>query len=172
MSASAYSAMAPTDLIIGGLPGPTAPTSFTSSFRPARTPEPAQTSSPPATTSVLTLPAASEKSGKKPAGKSGDPRVNRHKYPRIKVNYIALVRHPERGEEFVQCEDVSRGGLRFKSTSRYLEQTRIEVAAPYSSGQPAIFVPARIVYVQELPEQNLFRYGAQSLNTDRSSSTP
>jgi hypothetical protein len=99
--------------------------------------------------------------------KPAAPGVDRHKHPRIKVNYIALVRHAERGEEFVQCEDVSRGGLRFKSTSRYLEQTLIEVAAPYSSGQPAIFVPARMVYVQELPEQNLFRYGVQYLNSER-----
>lgn len=77
------------------------------------------------------------------------------------------MRHAERGEEFVQCEDISRGGLRFKSTSRYVEQTFIEVAAPYSSGQAAIFVTARIVYVQELPEQNLFRYGAQYLSSDK-----
>ena len=103
----------------------------------------------------------------KPVQKVGPSGVNRRKYPRIKVNYIALVRHAERGEEFVQCEDVSRGGLRFKSTSRYMEQTLIEVAAPYSSGQAAIFVPARIIYVQELPEQNLFRYGVQYLSSDK-----
>jgi len=80
---------------------------------------------------------------------------------------MGLVRHPERGEEFVQCEDISRGGLRFKSTSRYMEQTLIEVAAPYSSGQAAIFVAARIVFVQELPEQNLLRYGVQYLSSDK-----
>lgn len=83
------------------------------------------------------------------------------------MNYIALVRQAERGEEFVQCEDVSRGGLLFKSTSRYVEHTLIEVAKPYSAGQAAIFVPARIVYVQELPEQNLFRYGVQYLSSDK-----
>ncbi len=83
------------------------------------------------------------------------------------MNYIALVRHPERGEEFVQCQDVSRGGLRFKSTSRYMEQTLIEVAAPYSSGQAAIFVAARIVFVQELPEQNLFRYGVEYISSPK-----
>ena len=77
------------------------------------------------------------------------------------------MRHPERGEEFVHCEDISRGGLRFKSTSRYREQTLIEVAAPYSSGQAAIFVAARIVFAQELPEQNLFRYGVLYLHADK-----
>jgi hypothetical protein len=122
------------------------------------------------------LPATEENAGKSPSPsekpmasspKFGRAGANRRRYPRIRVNYIALVRHAERGEEFVQCEDVSRGGLRFKSTSRYVEQTLIEVAAPYSSGQAAIFVAARIVYVQELPEQNLFRYGVQYLHTDR-----
>ncbi|HEY6944232.1 MAG TPA: PilZ domain-containing protein [Candidatus Acidoferrum sp.] len=160
---SAYSAMPPADLIPGGLPAPAAPHSFSSSFRPTRPAEPAAPSSPSASTSVLTLPTAAEK----PAEKLSVPRINRRKYPRIKVNYLALVRHPERGEEFVQCEDVSRGGVRFKSTSRYVEGTLIEIAAPYSSGQLAIFVPGRIVYVQELPEQNLFRYGVQYLNTEK-----
>lgn len=79
---------------------------------------------------------------------------------------MGLARHPERGEEFVQVSDISRGGLRFKSTSKYREQTLIEVAAPYSSGQAAMFVAARIVFVQELPEQNLYRYGAQYLQAD------
>jgi hypothetical protein len=80
---------------------------------------------------------------------------------------MALVRHAEHGEEFVQCENMSRGGLRLKSTRRYREETLIEVAAPYSSGQAAIFLAARIVFVQKLPEQNLFRYGVQYLTSDK-----
>ena len=161
--AGTYSALPPSDLIIGGIPTPAAPASVTSSYRPTQ-PESARPSQPSPATSVLTLPGAGEKPAQKPIENSTAPRVNRRKYPRIKVNYIALVRHAKRGEEFVQCEDVSRGGLRFKSTSKYMEQTLIEVAAPYSSRQPTIFVPARIVYVQELPEQNLFRYGVEYLN--------
>ena len=163
---SAYSASSPSDLIVGGLPASAAPTSITSPFRPAKPHIPTPGSSQSPTTSVLALPAA-ENPTRKPAHKPGFSGVNRRKYPRIKVNYMGLVRHPERGEEFVQCEDISRGGLRFKSTSRYMEQTLIEVAAPYSSGQAAIFVAARIVFVQELPEQNLFRYGVQYLSSDK-----
>src|SRR5215472_17678551 len=175
-SASAYSAATPSDLIAGGLPPSESRTSATSTFRPAKPFTTTPTSSQGLTSSVLSLPAAEKPAKKslsppeKPVASSpkfGGAGVNRRRYPRIKVNYIALVRHAERGEEFVQCEDVSRGGLRFKSTSRYMEQTLIEVAAPYSSGQAAIFVAARIVYVQELPEQNLFRYGVQYLHTDR-----
>jgi hypothetical protein len=39
---------------------------------------------------------------------------------------------------------MSRGGLRFKSTRKYLEKMLIEVAVPYSPGGDAIFVPAQI----------------------------
>ena len=171
--ASVYSAATPSDFV-AGLPTPATRTSATSPFQPAQPPKSAPGSSQSPGASVLTVPAAKEEIREtqlspieKSSQKFGPQGVNRRKYPRIKVNYIALVRHAERGEEFVQCEDISRGGLRFKSTSRYMEQTLIEVAAPYSSGQAAIFVAARIVFVQELPEQNLFRYGVQYLHTDK-----
>ena len=103
---------------------------------------------------VLTMP---------PPQKQEAPRVNRRKHPRVKVNYSACVRHSERGDDIVVCEDMSRGGLRFKSHKRYYDRALIEVAVPYASGQPAIFVPAQIVFVQELPEQQLFRYGVAYL---------
>ncbi|PYU10713.1 MAG: hypothetical protein DMG37_19385 [Acidobacteria bacterium] len=165
VGAPAYSAASPSDLV-AGLPAPASRTSATSPFRSPNpyTSAPGSLQSP--TTSLQTVPASPEK----PAASSPkfvEARINRRKYPRIRVNYIALVRHAERGEEFVQCEDVSRGGLRFKSTSRYMEQTLIEVAAPYSSGQAAIFVAARIVFVQELPEQNLLRYGVEYISSPK-----
>jgi hypothetical protein len=162
-SASAYSAAPPPGLVSPEF-HPAAPPAGAHLLRgPVKTPDSAKVSSPAPAPSVLTLPASAQK--------SAAPRVNRRKYPRVKVNYIALVRHPELGDEFVQCEDVSRGGLRFKSRNKYSEQALIEVAAPYSSGQPSIFVSARIVYVQELPEQNLYRYGAQYLNAIKSRSS-
>jgi len=117
----------------------------------------ASSSSAAPTTSVLTVPAS--------ANIANVPQVNRRKYPRVKVNYIALVRHPNRQDELVQCEDVSRGGLRFKTRTRYYEKALIEVAAPYSSGQLAIFVSAKIIFAQQLPEQNLFRYGVAFLKS-------
>jgi hypothetical protein len=36
------------------------------------------------------------------------PRKERRQHPRAKVNYTALVRHPERGDDVVICEDMSR----------------------------------------------------------------
>lgn len=91
------------------------------------------------------------------------PRINRRKHARVKVSYSALVRHLERGDDIVQCEDMSKGGLRFKSKKSYYERSLIEVAAPYSPGQAPLFVPAQIVFVQELPEQRLYRYGVAYL---------
>jgi hypothetical protein len=99
--------------------------------------------------------------------KSVTPSPNRRKHPRVKVNYSACVRHPERGDVIVACEDMSKGGLRFKSPTHYYPQALIEVAVPYQKGQPAIFVPARIVFVEELPEQRLFRYGVQYLKATK-----
>jgi len=99
--------------------------------------------------------------------KPAAPRANRRKHPRVKVNYSACIRHPERGNDIVQCEDMSKGGIRFKSRTHYYAQSLIEVAVPYEKGQPAIFVPAQIVFVEELPEQKLFRYGVQYLKATK-----
>jgi hypothetical protein len=95
------------------------------------------------------------------------PRINRRKHPRVKVSYSACIRHSDRGEDIVACEDMSKGGLRFKSPKKYYAQSLIEVAVPYQKGQPAIFVPGLIVFVEELPEQRLFRYGVQYLRPTR-----
>jgi hypothetical protein len=83
---------------------------------------------------------------------------NRRKDVRAKVNFSARIRDST-FEEIVVCENASRGGLCFRSRRRYLEKSTIEVAAPYSPGMPSLFVPAQIVYVRELPEGKLFRYG-------------
>ena len=84
---------------------------------------------------------------------------NRRKHVRTKVNFKACVRSQEGFEDVVTCEDVSRGGLRFKSSKRYAEKQMIEVAAPYAAGSQNIFVPARIVFSQEITKERLFRYG-------------
>ncbi len=99
------------------------------------------------------IPASSEPS---PA-----PFKNRRQHVRTKVSFTASVRDEDFGGDIVLCENVSRGGLCFKSTRRYYKTASIEVAAPYSPGSVHIPVPAQIVYVQELPEEKMFRYGVQ-----------
>jgi hypothetical protein len=109
---------------------------------------------------VLTM---SGPAAEKPAAPPAVPGANRRKHPRVKVAYSACVRVPGRGDDVVQCEDMSKGGLRFKSRQQYYARTFIEVAVPYQPGQPAIFVPAQIVFAEELPEQRLYRCGVQYL---------
>lgn len=92
------------------------------------------------------------------------PFKNRRQHLRIKVSFTAAVRNPGSDDDIVLCEDVSRGGLCFKSDRRYYETAGIEVAAPYSAGSPCILVPGQIVYVRELPEEKMFRYGVQYLH--------
>lgn len=85
-------------------------------------------------------------------------RVDRRRRIRAKVHVNACVRYCG-SESIVECEDMSRGGLRFTSSKRYYENSLIEVSAPYTKGMPSSFVSAEIVYVLELPERNLFRCG-------------
>jgi hypothetical protein len=92
-------------------------------------------------------------------------RDNRRKHARTRVNFKACVRRPGLADDVVACEDMSRGGLRFKSTRKYFEKMLIDVAVPYSPGDQAIFVPAQVAYVQELPEQKMYRCGVTYLRS-------
>ena len=84
---------------------------------------------------------------------------NRRKHVRTKVNFKACVRSYTFGDDIVTCEDISRGGLCFKSRKEYAANTEIEVAAPYSPGMPDIFVRGQIVHVEELKQERRFRCG-------------
>ncbi len=84
---------------------------------------------------------------------------NRRKHVRTKVNFKACIRSYTFGDDIVTCEDISRGGLRFKSRKEYVANTDIEVAAPYSPGMQSIFVRGQIVHVMELKQERRFRCG-------------
>ena len=85
-------------------------------------------------------------------------RANKRKHARIRINVAACIREPGFPEEIVTCENLSRGGIRFRTPKLYEKGTRIEVAVPYSTGSGNIFVPARIVHVQHCGD--FFRLGA------------
>jgi PilZ domain len=86
-------------------------------------------------------------------------RENRRKHIRTRVSFSACVRYRGLDEETVECENISKGGLCFRSRKRYPEDAQIEVAAPYEPGAPAIFVSAQIRHIEKMPEGGLFRYG-------------
>lgn len=84
---------------------------------------------------------------------------NQRKHHRAKVSWHACIRRGGHADDVVVCEDISRGGLRFKSRRAYQPGWMIEVAVPYKPGEAAIFVPAKIVHVQELPNHKGFQCG-------------
>lgn len=94
-------------------------------------------------------------------------RENRRKHVRTKVNFKACVRSFTNGDDIVTCEDISRGGLCFKSRKPYVEKFKIEVAAPYTPGMHNFFTPGEIVYVQELKKERKFRCGVAYLKSGK-----
>ncbi len=91
---------------------------------------------------------------------------DRRKEVRARVSLTACIRQPDLDEEVVVCENLSHGGLGFRSKNRYAEGSRIEVAVPYSPRAANIFVPAWIVHSQELARGDFFRHGAAYRNRD------
>jgi len=88
------------------------------------------------------------------------PRRNRL---RVKARVLACIRQRGFQEEVAVCEDLSKGGISFRSRNAYAEGTRLEVAVPYTPGAGAIFVPIRIVFSQPIASAGLFRHGAAYL---------
>jgi hypothetical protein len=80
------------------------------------------------------------------------PRRNRS---RIKARVLACIRRRGFQEEVAVCEDLSKGGIAFRSRNQYPEGTRVEIAVP--------FTPIRIVFSQPIPSAGLFRHGAAYL---------
>jgi PilZ domain len=124
------------------------------------TPANLQSSSTAATPSAYGTPAE-----RKPAA----PIDNRRKHPRARVNYKACIRRSGFADEVVACEDMSKGGICFKSRKKYFERTAIEVAVPYSPGGNAIFVPAEIAWVVEITKDKLYKCGIAYRLTSRPS---
>jgi hypothetical protein len=90
---------------------------------------------------------------------SGPRTEDRRKEIRSKVNLTACIRQPGSDEEVVVCENISNGGLSFRSRSCHLKGSRIQVAVPYSPKAANIFVPAWVVYSRELTRGDVFRHG-------------
>jgi PilZ domain len=88
------------------------------------------------------------------------PRRNR---TRVKARVLACIRRRGFQEEVAVCEDLSKGGISFRSRNEYPEGTRVEIAVPFTPGAGAIFVPIRIVFCQPIRSAGLFRHGAAYL---------
>lgn len=120
---------------------------------------------PPPTTAKSTTPAPSAASSAAPQATRRP--EDRRKHPRVPVKFKACIRRPGMPDDIVSCEDMSRGGLRFKSKKQYFASTMIEVAVPYSPGGQSIFVPAQIAYVHESPGEGVFHCGVAYIKSSR-----
>jgi hypothetical protein len=99
-----------------------------------------------------------------PVNGTGQPTVEERVIPRrnrtrIRARILACIRRRGFQEEIVVCEDLSKGGLSFRSRNQYAQGSRVEVAVPYTPGTGAIFVPIRIVFSQSIPTAGLYRHG-------------
>ena len=97
-----------------------------------------------------------------PAQERVFPRRNR---TRVKARVLACIRRRGFQEEVAVCEDLSKGGISFRSRNQYPEGSRVEVAVPFTPGSGAIFVPIRIVFSQPIPSAGLYRHGAAYIKT-------
>lgn len=84
---------------------------------------------------------------------------NQRLHDRIPVDTIGSVRHPTLGTEVVIVGNLARGGLSFYSASTYAEGSSIEMAVPYTSKTPNIYVSARIVSARKGADKDFIEYG-------------
>jgi len=75
--------------------------------------------------------------------------ANHRKHTRVRMKTTACVFQPGFGtEEKVTVEDISRGGLSFRTANIYYPGSIIEVAAPFTAGAANVFIPARVVRIE------------------------
>ena len=83
---------------------------------------------------------------------------NRRSHGRIQLEAVGCVRRPGRGNEVVVVKDLARGGLSFYSVAEYPEESRVEIAVPYTSKSPNIYTSARIVSARKTAVKGLLEY--------------
>jgi hypothetical protein len=80
---------------------------------------------------------------------------------RFKTRLTACIRQSGVDDELAVCEDISPVGMCFRSKRRYDADAAIDVAVPYSPDAANIFLPARIIYSEQMPKAGLFRHGTE-----------
>lgn len=80
---------------------------------------------------------------------------------RLQTRLTACIRQSGQDDELAVCDDISPSGMCFRSKRRFDANAPIEVAVPYAPDAANIFLPARVVYSEELPKAGLFRHGTE-----------
>lgn len=90
---------------------------------------------------------------------------NVRRHMRIRCRLRAGIRYqPHDKEDVLELNDISRGGVCFTTDKHLVPGTRFEIATPYSPGKANIFIPAAVVRLKPIPDQNLYEYGAAYVN--------
>lgn len=108
----------------------------------------------------LTRGGRGRREGDAAAERSVDERRERQRM-RLKTRLTACVRQNGADDELAVCEDISPVGVCFRSKRRYDAEAQIEIAVPYAPDSGNIFLPARVVYSEEIPKAGLFRHGTE-----------
>jgi hypothetical protein len=85
---------------------------------------------------------------------------------RQQTRLTACIRQEGADDELAVCEDISPIGLCFRSKRQYHVNAAVLVAVPYAPDAANIFLPARIIYSEEIPKAGLFRHGTEYASAD------
>jgi hypothetical protein len=94
---------------------------------------------------------------------SGGRNQHHRSYERLRTETVGCIRNSASGNEVVRVSNLARGGLSFHSASFYSEGDRVEIAIPYTSKTPNIYLPARIVGSRKGRDKGLTEYSAAYL---------
>ncbi len=89
--------------------------------------------------------------------------IGRRRNTRVNTRLLACVRQAGFADEVVMTENMSRGGLCFRSNKAYVSGSPIEVAVPFAAGGANIFVPARVAHVMRKEADQIYRIGVAYL---------
>lgn len=92
--------------------------------------------------------------------------LGKRRNTRVNTRLLACIRQPGFADEVVMTENMSRGGLCFRSSKAYVSGSPIEVAVPFAAGGANIFVPARVAHLMHKETDKLFSIGVTYLQGD------
>ncbi|MBZ5572335.1 MAG: PilZ domain-containing protein [Acidobacteriia bacterium] len=103
------------------------------------------------------------------AGAQNEPHVTgkrpeKRKHPRVNMRTVGCVGPAGPRADVVDVVNVSRGGVCFRSSRIYPEDTWIQVAVPYTPGAANIFVAGRIVRSRKM-SLSVTEYGVEYVKT-------
>jgi hypothetical protein len=104
-----------------------------------------------------------------PAAKPGvtsSQKINRRLGIRVALRIEACVRTRDR-EEVVITENVSRGGMSFKSAHEFVPGDTVEVAVPFARGAANTFAPGEISHAQYSSTDGRTIYGVKYVQEDQ-----